>query len=245
MREEVRLQLLDVNRRFYNTFAEAFTGSRAASEPGLERVLVRIRPGERVLDLGCGPARLAHLLPEGCAYVGIDYAEGMIRVAEEATTELAGVRTRFLVADLEQDAWHEHLGDPFDWVVMRAVLHHIPGYESRSRVLGRAASVLGPQGCVVIANWQFLKIERLRRRLLPWSTIGLAAEDVEPGDYLLDWQRQGRGTRYVHLIDEAETARLAHDAGLRVAQMFYDDGHTRDLTLYALLARDTPDATSD
>ena len=95
--------------------------------------------------------------------------------------------------------------------------------------------MLGPKGMVVIANWQFLRIERLRRRLLPWDRIGLRESDVDPGDYLLDWQRNGYGVRYVHLVDEAETQQLADGAGLQIDDLFFADGHTNDLTLYAIL----------
>jgi hypothetical protein len=72
---------------------------------------------------------------------------------------------------------------------------------------------------------------------LPWETIDLTDEDVESGDYLLDWRRQGRALRYVHLVDEAETLKLITDAGLQVENLYYADGHTDDLTLYALAGK--------
>ena len=51
----------------------------------------------------------------------------------------------------------------------------------------------------------------------------------------MDWQRNGYGVRYVHLIDEAETHQLADHAGLQIDELFFADGHTDDLTLYAIL----------
>jgi tRNA (uracil-5-)-methyltransferase TRM9 len=115
------------------------------------------------------------------------------------------------------------------------VLHHIPGFASRRRVVERATRVLAPDGRLVLANWQFLQVERLQRRLLPWSTLDLTQDEVEPGDYLLDWQRQGRGLRYVHLVDEEELRTLAREVGLKIVSLFRADGHTNDLTLYAVL----------
>ncbi|MGC9469077.1 MAG: class I SAM-dependent methyltransferase [Anaerolineae bacterium] len=239
MQESVAEKLLELNRRFYNQFAEAFSDSRGRTEPGFERVLAEMRPGERILDLGCGQGRLAYLVPAESPYVGVDYAESMLAVASERAEDRPGGALRFVEADLVADPWHESLDGPFDWIVLRAVLQHIPGYQNRQRVVRRAAQVLAPEGAVVMANWQFLQIERLRRRILPWSTIDLTEDDVEPGDYLLDWQRQGYGLRYVHLVDEAETARLASAAGLEISQMFRADGHTNDLTLYAILRKST------
>ncbi len=77
--------LLDLNRTFYNDFAEAFSDSRGASEPGFERIVAKIRPGDRVLDLGCGQGRLAGLLPPSCTYTGVDNAGAMLRIAEQTT----------------------------------------------------------------------------------------------------------------------------------------------------------------
>lgn len=236
MDETTARQLLHVNRRFYDTFAEAFSDSRAASEPGFERILANIAPGDSVLDLGCGQGRLALLLPEGCTYIGIDYAAEMLRVARGAADGQSRVEARFFTADLVNDAWESKISSDVDWVILRAVLHHIPGYGNRLSLVRRAAGVLTATGTLAIANWQFVKIPRLMRRALPWCEIGLSESNVDPGDYLLDWQRNGHGVRYVHWVDEAETRRLAQDADLRVDELFFADGHTGDLTLYALLS---------
>ncbi len=236
MEPQVVDTLLVLNRAFYNEFAAAFSDSRSPSEPGFDRLVTRLRPGDRILDLGCGQARLARLLPASCTYTGVDYAEAMLAIGATSHEGPDG-NLSLVTADLVRDDWQRHVTGPFDWIFLRAVLHHIPGYEHRQSVLARAAEVLAPGGRLVIANWQFMRIERLRRRVRPWATIGLDERDVEPGDYLLDWQRQGYGLRYAHLVDEAETRQLSDDAGLHVGELFYADGHTQDLTLYAVLTR--------
>lgn len=242
MDKHVRDHLRDLNHVFYDTFAGSFSASRAETEPGFERILARIEPGSSVLDLGCGQARLARLLPANCTYVGVDYSEGMIQRAQDAIhptngapTTAPGVSTRFIAADLVDGAWQSRVGSDFNWIMLRAVLQHVPEYASRRQVVRHACALLARQGRLVLANWQFLQIERLRRRILPWSWIGLTSQDVEPGDYLLDWRRQGHGLRYVHLIDEAETLKLARDLSMIVEAVFRADGHTNDLTLYAVL----------
>jgi hypothetical protein len=63
------------------------------------------------------------------------------------------------------------------------------------------------------------------KRVAAWSAVGLTEADVEPGDYLLTWERGGqRGLRYVHLVAEAEVRQLAERAGLEVAEVFQSDG---------------------
>jgi len=237
MRKPVVMRLLELNQNFYNTFARSFRDSRSHTEPGLERALAHVPPGSRVLDLGCGQGRLAGLLPPGCAYTGVDYAIDLLSLAPRSVGNLAEA-PRWVAGDLVTDEWIDNVGHGFDWVVLRAVLHHIPSAALRAEVVSRAADRLQLGGKMLIANWQFLRIPRLRSRVLPWAAVGLSDADVDPGDYLLDWQRDGRGLRYVHLLDEAETRRLATDAGLLVEDLYYADGHTNDLTLYALLTRD-------
>ncbi len=245
MREEVINLLNNLNRTFYDELAEAFAASRGPSEPGLVRALAQVQPGARVLDLGCGQARVAALLPAGCEYVGLDFSAEMLAIAERAVNTAHLSHASFIIADLLDPTWPTLVDGPYDWVVLRAVLHHIAGAENRQAVLQRAASCLAPQGRILLANWQFLEIERLRRRLLPWDTVGLSPDDVEPGDYLLNWQREGYGIRYVHWIGEDETATLAAAAGRSVDVLFRADGHHNNLTLYAILSpTPTPTPTS-
>jgi len=236
MREEVINLLNDLNRTFYDELAEAFAASRGTSEPGLVRALAQAQPGARVLDLGCGQGRVAGLLPAGCEYVGMDFSSEMLAIAERAAnTSHLGSTPRFVIGDLLDPAWPTLVPGRYDWVVLRAVLHHIPGAENRQAIVNRAAGCLAPQGRLLLANWQFLEIERLRRRLLPWDVTGLLPDDVEPGDYLLNWQREGYGIRYVHLIDEDETTTLTTSAGLTIETLFRADGHHNNLTLYAVM----------
>jgi len=143
---------------------------------------------------------------------------------------------QFIALDLLNAGWTAHVRGAFDWIILRAVLHHIPGYTNRYALLRQTASLLDVKGRILVANWQFLEIPRLRRRVLPWSEIGLAPWQVEPGDYLLDWKRDGYGRRYVHLVTESETLALADDSKMIAVDMFRADGHTNDLTLYAILS---------
>jgi tRNA (uracil-5-)-methyltransferase TRM9 len=235
MQEEVIQKLQNLNLDFYNKFAKSFARSRASSEPGLETIIKRIQPGAQVLDLGCGHGRIAQLLPPGVAYTGMDYSAEMLAEAASRTSTKK-IQTTFIIGDLTGNTWPEMLTPAsFQWVFMRAVLHHIPSYSMRRRIVIKAADYLAPDGTLILANWQFLNIKRLQKRLIPWSQLDLSDSDIEPGDYLLDWKRDGYGIRYVHLIDEDETRQLARDAGLKVSELYYADGRTNNLTLYACL----------
>jgi tRNA (uracil-5-)-methyltransferase TRM9 len=87
---------------------------------------------------------------------------------------------------------------------------------------------------LMLSVWQFLQNERLRARIQPWEYAGLQVEDVDPGDYLLDWRRGGHGLRYVHHFDQAELQELAAGSGFAIQTSFKSDGQGGQLSLYQI-----------
>ena len=68
---------------------------------------------------------------------------------------------------------------------------------------------------------------------MPWAEVGLAPEDVDEGDVLLDWRASDQvGLRYVHTFSEASLTRLAEQAGFKVNESFLSDGKPGNLALY-------------
>jgi trans-aconitate methyltransferase len=77
--------------------------------------LLAPRPGERILDLGCGTGHLTRqIAAQGANVLGIDASAAMIEEARRAYPEL-----RFLQAD----AMDFHLDERFDAVFSNAALH--------------------------------------------------------------------------------------------------------------------------
>ena len=66
------------------------------------------------------------------------------------------------------------------------------------------------------------------------GVLGLSESDVESGDYLLSWQREGSGLRYVCSIDVDQTAALVDEAGLAIENQFRSDGREGNLNLYTI-----------
>jgi 2-polyprenyl-3-methyl-5-hydroxy-6-metoxy-1,4-benzoquinol methylase len=237
---ETAQKLLALNRAFYAAFARPFADSRSLADPALTSILPHIPQRARVLDVGCGNGRLAVLLDRerpSIAYMGIDAVPGLIEVACAQAERLAHITAEFHVADVTQPDWSLFI-DPLsiDAVVCLAVLHHIPGFDLRVRLLRDMAGLLAPNGRMILSTWQFLDSPRLRRRIVSWAEAGIAEQALEPGDYLLDWRRGGRGLRYCHLVDEAEVGRLATASGLRVREAFRAGGREGDLSLIVVLS---------
>lgn len=237
MSDSVAAQLGQLNAVFYADFAQMFAASRSPQQRGWRRLLPWLPAAGRLLDVGCGQGRwLEFLRQQGQmqAYVGVDSSAALLALAEPLTLGLAPAR--FVQADLLAADWSQRLPDAdFLAITALAVLHHIPGWQRRQVLLQQLAGLLAPEGVLALSTWQFLNEARLRRKVMPWRTVGLEADQVEAGDYLLDWQRGGVGLRYCHLVDPDEITALAHGAGLQVQTLFYDDGRDNTLNLFAVL----------
>jgi tRNA (uracil-5-)-methyltransferase TRM9 len=216
-------RLLDINRLFYQNFAMPFADTRRRLQPGVVRILTEEIPIQAfLLDLGCGNGELAaQLLRRGQrgAYLGVDFSAGLLDEARKTVGKTmlgaaGGLNVDFQAVDLVEPADLPKAAgavQPVDAVLSFAVLHHVPGEENRLRLLRTVREIIGdrPQAVFIFSVWQFLNSPRLAQRVVPWQTAGLSAEQVDSGDYLLDWRRDGRGLRYVHLYSESSWAGLA------------------------------------
>ena len=80
--DEVRLG----HRAVYDANAPTFDAGRGrglVERPWLDRLLARVPPGGRVLDLGCGAGEpiAAYLLAQGRDVTGLDFSPAMLRLA--------------------------------------------------------------------------------------------------------------------------------------------------------------------
>jgi len=262
---EVCRQLVALNQTFYQQFGGSFSDSRSRPQPGFTQLLEELPKGViDVLDVGCGDGRFGRFLYQEtrdwrleterlgdwetvsplppCSsapllsrrpakvgrYVGIDFSESLLAIARGLGPG------EYWQRDLVQPDCLAGLRE-FDVIVCLAALHHIPGYANRLRLMSEMKAHLRPNGRLFLATWQFLANERQRRKLRDWSEAGLSAADVEPEDYLLSWEREGQGLRYVALIDEVAVAQIAQEIGLTVQKQFYSDGREGNLSLYTVL----------
>ncbi len=249
MNDQMIDRLLALNRDFYVTFAEHFAASRSVSDPALTSILPYLPSRARILDVGCGNGRLALLLDRdrpGSSYVGVDAVPELIEEARAQTGDLSRTEAVFRVLDVTERGWMERVptalpsappGTGFGCAVVLAVLHHIPDVDLRARILRDVARLLKPEGYVILSTWRFLANERMRRKIVDWDVVGIDESDLDPGDYLLDWKRGGRGLRYCHMIDEEEVEALAAASGLLVRETFRAGGREGDLSLFAILDR--------
>ena len=112
--------------------------------------LMDLRPGERVLDLGCGSGWATRLLarlvgegPEGFGQVvGLDISDEMVRRARAASRDLDNIL--FVTGSAQQIPWEENF---FDKVLSVESFYYYPDQE---RVLGELFRVMAPRGRLFI-----------------------------------------------------------------------------------------------
>jgi SAM-dependent methyltransferase len=136
----------------------------------LTRDHFRPATGDRVLDLGCGPAELLPHLGD-VSYVGIDISERYIAAADERY----GERGDFRVGDATRI-------DPdltgFELVLAFGVLHHIDD-EGVRRMFAGAARALKPEGRMVTVDPVFAESQHRAARAVISRDRGQHVRTVE------------------------------------------------------------------
>ena len=243
--------LIRLNQRFYTACAQSFDDTRADAGSELEPAVELIRYHPCILDVGCGNGRLQRryhqVRPDGI-YVGIDFS-GML--LEKAKKELSGpfasndTHATFLHADIASFDWAEKLlsplthAIPFSAVAMLAVLHHIPSTDLRVQAIREAVRFLRSEGTLIISTWQFADNERMKRKIIDPRHAGINPGDLDPGDHILSWKRDGRGYRYCRHIDIDELHSLASSCGLVITRSFRAGGKEGNLSLFGILRPNT------
>ena len=119
-------------------------------------------PGDKILDIGCGPADILDYLPN-ISYTGLDISPEYISAAKQRY----GSRGRFCCGDVGLTTIEGEQGS-FDVVVAVGVIHHLDDAQAAKlftlacRVLKPAGRLVTYDGCYVprqsrIARWMLAK----------------------------------------------------------------------------------------
>lgn len=255
-------QLTTLNKQFYSSVANDFSQTRQQPWAGwlkLKPIINSLDTPISILDLACGNGRLATFLKDEVtqpwSYLGIDANQQLIELAKQQTQEYSQ-RISFLNLDLISSLQNEenffndtyHFFRPDDkiqtfdlvpqtpnLVISFGFWHHIPSRLLRVTFLKTLSKTLQPGGTAIITAWQFINNETLMNRSIDSETIGIDADQLEPNDYLLNWQRGNQAIRYCHYDDLNSFQAQLNETNLELQDYWYADGKGDHQNLYVQL----------
>lgn len=208
-------------RDFYETHGAAFAATRQAPWGIFELVKKALKPGDALIDVGAGNARLASILPDAVQYIGIEPSSTLRQAARPFIASRLNAEMRdggFTVGDPAQSLPVRNA--EADVVACFAVLHHIPTRRAREQAVAELARMLKPGGTAVVTVWNLrsTRFAQFKIWLAAWMRLPMIAGG-EGGDVWVPWKANGENAlRYVHAFTLREF-RLLFDERLWKIQL--------------------------
>jgi tRNA (uracil-5-)-methyltransferase TRM9 len=180
----------------------------------LRHIAALLRPGDRILDFGCGDGRYAIPLVRdfSARCVAFDISEAALGALREAAPDLlADGRLAVVGPDFPALEAEVSTHGPFRLILLLfGVIGHVARREARVALLRRLATMLAPDGRIMLGA------PNVARRFRPEQDAARAA-GLPPGD--VRYERHAGGETidlFYHLYDEAELRSELAEAGFAV-----------------------------
>ena len=134
--------------RFWDRIAERYAARPVKDEAAYEAMLAdvagRLRPSDRVLEIGCGTGSTAiRLAPHVSEWVAVDFSAEMLRIAGAKPVPAN-------LSFVQSDARHAFDGGPWDAVCAFQVLHLV---DDLPVTLAGIHAALKPGGLLIAKTW--------------------------------------------------------------------------------------------
>ncbi len=215
------VDLIKKTRDDYNKIAKEYAATRPHVWGELLQFKPYLRPGQKILDWGCGHGRLIELLKDvDVEYFGIDQSIKQIQLAKKMFAPLLAKRTAhfFCTAHREKKFSKEF----FDVEFMIASFFHLPNEKTRLQLLKKLFSELKPGGHLFITVWN-LKSDWAKQKKRGWKQI-------TPNDFFIPWKDKKGAVmveRYYHHFEKNELKELLEKTGFTVESMEYQMSTSR------------------
>lgn len=242
MQKETVKKLIEKTASDYSKIALDFSASRSKySWPIMQEFAGFVKPGQAVLDFGCGNGRLLEVLKyENLVYKGVDPVPELIDIArqkyQDATAFDQSARGRaaktirnieFRVLNFDADNFKLDFPDRyFDHIFAIAVFHHLPSNELRQTILKEFKRVLKDDGRIFLTVWNLWRGRALRGAIKFFLMKIFGKIDLDYGDLFIPYTTADKKItiqRYHHAFTKIELKKLADSAGLKAEKIFYDN----------------------
>lgn len=227
--------------KFYAKNAESFSQTRSNSWAGWEKLLQYIckQTPIKVLDLACGNMRFIKYLSENDIKLSeatcIDNCPALIPDNLLAYANYLEKNIYDLIED-------KPLNNSFDVSVSFGLMHHIPTFELRLKLLNYLIDSTKKTGIIAISCWNFLQSGKIRDKAIRTTEIAerlLSINLEDDNDYFLNWQDDYETFRFCHNITEIECLELAKrvEGKAELVDMYRADGKSENLNLYLVFKK--------
>lgn len=241
-------KLNQLNLDFYKTVHTSFDQTRSNPWKGWDSIIEHItalaekKSKVSILDIGCGNGRFYSFLTsildsEKIIFTGVDSDENLLSLAKEKIKQTDQTQNVDIVAKLLKSDSLGLNNQTFDLVVMFGVLHHIPSKKLRTSLVTNIVDMLNNDGIAVIANWQFADDARYKKRFISPEEISANSDELEPNDYILDWQKGERALRYCHHTTDEEMKNIVSRAKGKIIDSYFADGKSGRLNRYYVIGK--------
>lgn len=131
----------------------------------------KLKPGFKVLDVGCGFGNLLEFLPKNISYVGIDISQNYINYVKKRYNS----KGRFICADVTKLGLNR---EKFDVIFINSLFHHLPNNDVE-KLLKSLLDLIKKETVVVSADNVYLKNQSFLSRFITSSDRGKHIRDKE------------------------------------------------------------------
>lgn len=215
------MDILEKTKQDYNIIAPHFSEKRRFIWKDLKPFLKLVNPKDKVLDAGCGNARLyKELKNKKIDYLGIDFSEKILEIAKKNHPE-----AKFKLADLTQEKTWKDLKN-FDICFCLASFHHLENKNLHLKVLNYINKALKDEGLLVISVWNLWqkRFWSLHLKQLAWKiTRGFKLKWLKVPYKVSDGQKIVRQVnRFCYAFNKKELEEIVKKAGFSIKKRKYN-----------------------
>lgn len=207
----------EIGSHFSRTRQKTYGKSGSSNWIVTDAYLGNLKPGQNVLDVGCGNGKLVSGLGKGVEYTGTDFSKTLLSEAQKLHPNYD-----FRYGNAVESSHWAGL-DKYNAIFCVAVLHHLPYKGQHLFVLKEAKKHLKKDGFIFISVWNLKQAKFDQNHANSFELKKTDPNWVEI-PYIQDLpERRQEWKRFCYSFDIQTLEELVNESELRVEEIFYAD----------------------